>query len=360
MDLRWARRLLSQYVKRYHAGAFAVPVVADFDRLAAQGYVHLWRDRGDVVGLEHPTRVDSVRRDFTGRRYVVPKGTRLLSHLASTPGAELPDLRGFDAIYAYAEDMDLVAQLRFQGFAPQQVRITAASEILPLYAAKPPYRYEDYEDATLRELPLSVPPTLQARILEEIAPIQGWRDDFPYYHHGEWSQACLRGYSREDPFWGVKPPEMSKVWKHLHPDEALRTTCDWTVLAAQMPALLELLAAIPWWRGFERVRLLRLTTGQLTRHTDITDRTAGTSDGQICRFHIPLVTHPDVMTFAWDLCGRPLMAHWEPWHLYYLDQRKPHAVVNPSAVERIHLVVDVVSDAAVRQAIGQRSPDRDG
>lgn len=37
--------------------------------------------------------------------------------------------------------------------------------------------------------------------------------------------------------------------------------------------------------------------------------------------------------------------------LVYLDQRKPHAVRNDGAAERIHLVIDTVSTPELRQQI---------
>jgi len=254
------------------------------------------------------------------------------------------------------EDFRTVAQLRAQGFTRHCVIISASSAIIGIYGnvhgnIVPDKAYGPWDEATLTQLPLEVPPGLRNQVLAEINALQGWSDAEAYYHKGEWSQLTLRGFKPQDPFYDTKPAEMSRAWKQEHPDDLTLMTTDWTTLARSTPALRRLIELVSWWPGFERIRLLRLTKGQLNRHTDITDRTAGTRDGQITRFHLPLVSHPDVRTHAWDLNGRQLSENWAPWTLHYLDQRKPHLVINTSDVARVHLVVDVLTNQAVRQQI---------
>jgi hypothetical protein len=348
LDTTAAARVFAQYAKRFHAGAFATPLAAELAVALQRGLLHTWHTEGDVLGLEQWAHTPHRVTDFTGERRVLPYGSRILRHLAPG-GAPLPDLRAFHYVYAYVEDRPVIAQLRAQGFALHALHISAASELVGVYWQGPPTGYSAADQATLTEVPVDVPLKLRAQILTEVQALRGWRDDDPYYHKGEWSHLSLRGYKPTDPTWGVKPAEMSKAWHLAHPEAAHLRHCTWTSLAAQCPGLCTLIAAVPWWSRFERIRLLRLTQGQLRRHTDITDRTAGTRNGQISRFHLPLVTHPAVRTLAWDLQGAPLAMHWDAWRLYYLDQRKPHAVVNPSTVARLHLVVDVVTDALVRQ-----------
>jgi hypothetical protein len=169
---------------------------------------------------------------------------------------------------------------------------------------------------------------------------------------GSWSAVSLRGFRRDDPTWGIKPSEMPRTWKADNP-EALTYPCEWTVLADECPTMREVVESVSWWNGLERVRLLQMAGrggkgGTLSRHTDITDREGGTRDGQIVRFHIPLVTHPDIKMHSWDLDGIHRATHLPPWSMWYLDARKPHAVTNPTGVDRVHLVVDVVADPDVR------------
>jgi len=113
---------------------------------------------------------------------------------------------------------------------------------------------------------------------------------------------------------------------------------------------------VGWWQSLERVRLFRMDArpgkgGHLGKHSDIADKSAGTRDGQLARFHVPLITHPKIRMTCWNLSGRPIKAHLAPGGIYYLDTRKPHAVENMSPVNRVHLVVDVVVTPEVRERI---------
>ena len=94
---------------------------------------------------------------------------------------------------------------------------------------------------------------------------------------------------------------------------------------------------------------LQANSGDFPAHTD-TD--FGTDDGQKARFHLPLITHPSVRLYLWDSAGSRTDHHMLVGHVYYFDPRNPHAIGNPSATNRIHLVVDVTVDQAVRRLIG--------
>jgi hypothetical protein len=101
----------------------------------------------------------------------------------------------------------------------------------------------------------------------------------------------------------------------------------------------------------DRVRFMRLAPGggELSRHADITDREAGTKNGAIVRLHIPIITSPLVEFSSWDHRGKHTVMAMQERGLYYLDQRKPHAVANrDEKVERIHLVVDTVANDELR------------
>lgn len=349
------------YARKYSAGAFATPLPVDMATALDEDRVHTWGKPGSMVaGYEVVAKRDLTRNDFTGQSYKLPKGSHILNHLALDDSVKsLPNLKEFDFVYGYVEDERVRSGLAKQGFRVQAVRISASSEVVGCFARKPEREYPAFDASTLSRVKFSISDKQQAQILKEIRKIEGWRDDYPYYNRdGSWTQVSLRGYKPEDPFWGVKPSEMSKNWKEQHPDEAALTECDWTVLTARTPALMELLTSVPWWSKFERIRLLKLSGregkgGKLLRHTDITDRDAGTRDGQICRFHFPLVSHPDVRTIGWNLQGEQISTNLKPWNLYYLDQRKPHMVINPSSVERVHLVPDVIADSKVRDQLSR-------
>lgn len=350
----WSRRL-QHYAKRFSAGAFAMPTAAEI----ARGDLRTWAagEEWTAAFVRRLTR-DSVRTDFTGTDYLLPRGSTVVTHLARSPAGPVPDLDEFDAVYAYREDAALSAALAAQGREVRATRISAASEIIACWGrAGEGRRVPPHDLVTVAEVPLDVDTALRRAAEAEVAGADGWHDDYPYYNRdGSWSAISLRGFDPADPTWGVKPAEMSKAWWAEHP-EAAGMTCDWTVFAERVPALMAVIRSVPWWTRFERVRLLRMSArggkgGKLLRHTDITDRSAGTRDGQVCRFHLPIVTHPDVRMMTWELDGRQVSTHLAPWRLYYLDQRKPHAVVNASPVDRVHLVVDVLADDAVRAALG--------
>jgi hypothetical protein len=147
---------------------------------------------------------------------------------------------------------------------------------------------------------------------------------------------------------------MSRAWWKENAGDAIYTECVDTVLADQCPALMSVLNTFRdqlGGTGFERVRLLRLAPGELSRHCDITDRDLGTRDGQVARFHIPLITNPEVRTISWDHMGTKHERNFSAWQMYYMDIRKPHAALNPSAAERIHLQIDAYVDAKLRSAI---------
>jgi hypothetical protein len=349
-------RFMQSYAKKYAAGAFATPTAAELTPDNCTGF-HLTTG-GKVVIAHHKLKTPSVRRDFTGRAYTMPAGANVITHLARTPGAVLPNLDAFDAIFAYPEDAELSGQLRAAGRHPLFHRITAASELLTCWGRSeyPALPLDPHDRASAVRLP-GGKKWERPNVLLEMRQVSQWDDDFPYYSDGSWSAVSLRGFY-DDPRKGVKPSEMPKSWKAKHLED-LTLECHWTSLGSRLPAirgLVEELCAEYGWKGLERVRLLKMAAknggARLKRHTDIGDKAAGLQNGQIARFHIPLVTNPDVRMTVWELDGRSTAHYLPPFTCWYLDARKPHAVANLSPLDRIHLVVDVVADADVRALIG--------
>lgn len=344
-------RFLGNYTRRYNAGAFAHPLASE---LAA----HPENVTDERAGEERAVVVhkrlarESRRTDFTGGTFVIPAGSRVATHVAHTPNY-LPDLSGFTHVMAYAEDHELSGMLAALGKRIVGSRVTSAAEVIHCWGpAAHAVTYPAWDRATVTDVGLRFSESFRAQAEAEVARVRGWDDDFPYYSDGSWSAVCLKGFWPEEPGRGVKPAEMPRTWKAEHKED-LRRTAQWTVLADELPALTSFVKSVPWWRQTERVRLLRMDTGHLGRHTDITDRAGGTRDGQIVRFHIPLITDPAIQMSTWDLDGRQRDLHLKQWHCYYLDARKPHAVTNPTPLSRVHLVADVVADAEVRSAIAR-------
>ena len=85
--------------------------------------------------------------------------------------------------------------------------------------------------------------------------------------------------------------------------------------------------------------------GAIGEHRDIS---GGTPMG-VARFHVPIVTDPGVAFFVSG--ERQYLAPGETWNL---DTTYPHAVRNDSDVVRVHLIVDVESNAAVAAMLPKR------
>jgi hypothetical protein len=79
--------------------------------------------------------------------------------------------------------------------------------------------------------------------------------------------------------------------------------------------------------------------GRVKEHRDFS---GGTPMG-VGRFHIPVITHEDVE--FWVNGARVVMREGEVWNL---DTTYPHRVANESAITRVHLIIDVELNAAVK------------
>lgn len=349
---------MQRYAKTFAAGAFATPTGKELDEHPER--LDVWRNTGgrlDAAAWSRTLDRPSHRTHFTGDRFTIPAGARLVSHVARNLDAPPPVIDA-DWLMTYAEDHALTDALLAQGYVRYGTRITTASEVIAVWCDHPlaAPTYDPVDVMTVAEVPL--PPFDLDALRAECAAVTGWADDFPYYSDGTWGAVCLKGFWPDDPGRGVKPTEMPKTWKAEHPDDLART-CEWTVLGETMRATRRLVDAFA--PNTERVRLLRMAgtgNGALGRHTDIGDRATGTRDGQIARFHIPLVTHPDVHLLWWELDGTAHRGHLRESACVYLDTRKPHAVDNPTNVDRVHLVIDAVMDDRLRTVL--RAAARNG
>jgi hypothetical protein len=354
-----AGRMMQAYAKQFAAGAFATPTNKELS--ANPGML---RQSPGAVGVIKRLTRDSHRTDWTGREFLVPAGADVVTHLARQPGAPLPDwARAADYVQTYREDRQLTDQMREAGKSLVATRITAASEIIGVWGPAG----GEWRESPIDQLNLAAwtdshpamtpwPESVRRAVLGELAAVDAWHDDFPFYSDGTWDAVSLRGYDRDDPTWGVKPIEMGRKWHAEHPG-AIDRVCEWTVLADLCPTTRMVVESVRWWGELERVRFMRMRArpdgrpSLLNRHSDITDRTCGTRRGQMVRFMVPLVTNPTVEMTIWTLDGQQLRTHLPEWRVTYFDARKPHAVVNPSGAERVQLAVDVIVDDELRRQL---------
>ena len=86
-------------------------------------------------------------------------------------------------------------------------------------------------------------------------------------------------------------------------------------------------------------RLMKLAAGSRIREHE--DYDLSVADGTV-RLHAPLLTHPAV---RFTLGG--VRRDMQPGELWYLNFNRPHSVENRSPIDRVHLVVDCATSAAL-------------
>lgn len=171
-----------------------------------------------------------------------------------------------------------------------------------------------------------------------------------------WTAVSIQGYSPDITFI-EKPKEMltskkfAKDYGHTK-DWELQKTELYYLLEEQLKDIIDV--AFPG-QSFDRIRLMKLDPGgvnkEIQRHTDQSDPDIGTNDGQIMRFHVPVVTNPNVKFSGWSYSGKQVTFNPKLGSMFVLDLRKPHAVVNEGDTTRVHLVFDVVMNEYMRKVI---------
>lgn len=139
-------------------------------------------------------------------------------------------------------------------------------------------------------------------------------------YQGDWDGVALRA------------PDGRDGW--LFPDLSGERPCADTPTLRASPACRAVLDAFA--APLELARLLRLRAGSSIR--EHTDDDLCFEQG-LARLHVPVITDPAVV-FRHD--GQVLsMAPGECW---YINANLPHSVDNRAAVDRVHLVIDVIVD----------------
>jgi hypothetical protein len=361
--------IFSADFKPHTYGAFGLPKERDIASALKEGNLAWIRNEsGEVVAVAifRIAKSASKQSDFAQRSIAIASGDLQIKAAAGKPHSLQELLQRLIAkagtrpawLELHAENTDACTVAKTLGFALAATKVTASSDIKALFL-----KGDDTQNRLSAPLPQSDLPALkllgfgasEATIntcLSEINSYQpSWEQHYSSYNKRKsWTAIALQGFDAADPQFIIKPGEMSKAWKQENPHR-LTSTCAQTPAAKALPTVWELAQSIPG--KLERVRLMRLraSNGELTRHADITDRDAGTANGRIARFHIPLQTAPGCLFSGWELSGNQVQLHFPAGSLFYLDIRKPHAVKNTSQVNRIHLVVDVACNAQTRELL---------
>ena len=133
--------------------------------------------------------------------------------------------------------------------------------------------------------------------LVEMAETVKWRAEYRNPH----SIGCLRVYIP----WLI--PKHQELLRKLHRPHGLALRCD--------------IRKIP-------------PENEITPHRDTHVKT------EERRLHWPIISHPDIK-MVWPDHG--VEVHLKPGTLYEVNPREVHAVINPTSVTRVHLMIDVLN-----------------
>lgn len=376
MGAEWQRGFDLDYLKQFGAlfkdahkplvfGAFGLTKERDVADYLARDRAIWTGAPPQAVALFSVAKAASEQHDYAQRAIPIGQGAvvvRSFAARAAEAGAKV-----LSALVArsegravwleiFEEDPAARAAAAAAGFSYVATKISAGSEIKGLYCLgiEPPVPpLGAAERAALLVLKpefLSKPEAAAIRAevaAYESAFAQHYSD---YNKRKSWTAFALRGY-QDDPGFIIKPAEMSKSWKEEHP-ELMKAKPRWTSVADAFPATRKAIGRLGV--EFDRVRFMRLRAkdGELSRHADITDRSAGVADGMLARLHVPISTSDAVTFYGWGDRGERLAYQFKERSLFYLDQRKPHAVTNTDpALDRVHLVMDCVSGPKLRKLI---------
>jgi len=112
-----------------------------------------------------------------------------------------------------------------------------------------------------------------------------------------------------------------------------------TAVLRDAPAVEALLDGLPGEKN--RVRLMRLAPGgRVFWHVD----EQLSLDRRFVRLHVPIRTNPDAHSQISHVDCR-----WQPGEFWYADFSFPHRVRNAGRTDRVHLVIDLVVEDALRR-----------
>jgi len=148
------------------------------------------------------------------------------------------------------------------------------------------------------------------------------KEQFGAYHRGGWSGIALHAIDGD-------PTKDHDIFEEkIEKTPALKFT----------PTMERIIDAFPAEK--RRVRILRLLPGkQIFWHCDFWHSV----DFKLIRLHIPIITNPGV---GFQISHQDCI--WQPGELWYGDFTFPHRLQNGGDADRVHLVIDLVNNDAIR------------
>jgi len=177
---------------------------------------------------------------------------------------------------------------------------------------------------------------------EQLQPIVDWceenKDFAPvvtkYNKKGHWVAISLKGYG-SDPKSIGKGDVLGTQTENVLQETALYDELNIGSILSIIPA------------ETERVRLMSLKAGtKITKHTDNVDKDIKT--GRIIRLHIPVITDKNILCRSW-LSNGIAEFHMKRGECWWLDVSRPHAVINNSEIDRLHLVFDCFNNDTLQE-----------
>lgn len=254
-------------------------------------------------------------------------------------------------LYVWAEDAVMKDLATRCGFCLVGPKITTFGEMFAIYYKGKPRVFPQIDKAEYQSITKvkDIDVSLIDKIADKLNLLPEFTNHYSNYNKGKsWSALSLRGYTN-DPSFITKPIEMNDKWKEEHKDVVFELQD--TPLYEQFPEVRELIKQFG--NNVHRVRLMRLKPGggELERHTDQVDPDSGGSLGKLARLHFPIKTNPDVKFTVWHTDGTQRKVHMKKGECWFLDTRKPHMAINGGSEERIHLVIDIVTEKVLHDAI---------
>jgi hypothetical protein len=157
------------------------------------------------------------------------------------------------------------------------------------------------------------------KVIENYRPAE----QFGQYHRGGWSGVALHAIDGNP----------------LDDQDNFDAVCSKTAALKHAPLMEEIIDSFPCEK--RRVRLLRLAPGRkIFWHSEPWH----SIDSKMVRLHIPITSNDQV---GFQISHQDL--NWQPGELWYGDFSFPHRLQNSGDTERIHLVIDLETNDAIRK-----------